>query len=390
MSHELELSVVMPCLNESDTLETCITKAQKSIADAGIAGEIIIADNGSTDGSVDIAKQLGARVVNVPVRGYGAALQAGIEAAEGRFIIMGDADDSYDFSKLLPFVEKLRGGADLVMGCRLPGGGGTVAKGAMPPTHRLIGNPLFTFLARRWFGMPTHDVYCGLRGFTRELYDSLDLRCLGMEFATEMIIKASLFGKRIEEVPITLHPDGRVSHPPHLKTVSDGLRTLRFYLIYCPRWLFAVPGSALLTLGVLSFAVLLPGPFEIAPGVRLDVHTLLVGGISSILGFQLLVFALFTLLFAMSEGLIPSKPRWLELGQNTLPVVGFWLGLALAVSGVGAMAYATLVWSRLGFGNLDYPTMMRLVIPACTVIALGLQAVFSGLFVGILSLKRKR
>ena len=235
---ETELSVVMPCLNESDTLAVCIEKAQRAMREAGIVGEVVIADNGSTDGCPEIAEGLGARVVHVEAKGYGNALMGGINAARGKFVIMGDCDDSYDFLEIPKFVAKLREGNDLVQGCRLPSGGGTVLPGAMPPLHRWWGNPMFSMMARSWFGAPIHDIYCGLRGFTKTLYTRLDQKCTGMEFATEMIIKSSLYHEKIAEVPIALHPDGRKSHPPHLKTFRDGWRTLRFFLMYSPRSLF--------------------------------------------------------------------------------------------------------------------------------------------------------
>ena len=242
----IEVSVVMPCLNEADTLETCITKAQRALRENDIVGEIIVADNGSTDGSQSLGIRAGARVVHVEAKGYGNALMGGIAAARGRFVIMGDADDSYDFLEIPRLVEKLRQGYDLVQGCRLPSGGGKIMTGAMPFLHRWWGNPMFSAMARYWFGAESiHDVYCGLRGFTKDFYNRLNQRCTGMEFATEMIIKASLFREKICEVPITLHADGRTSHAPHLKTFRDGWRTLRFFLMYCPRWLFVVPGALL-------------------------------------------------------------------------------------------------------------------------------------------------
>src|SRR5215467_6433849 len=241
-----ELSIVMPCLNEAETIGTCIQKAQAFLHQYEVLGEIVVADNGSTDGSQEIARLMGARVVHVEAKGYGNALMGGITAARGRYIIMGDADESYDFLDLRRFLDKLREGHDLVMGCRLPWGGGTVKPGAMPFLHRWWGNPMFTIMARRWFGAPINDVYCGLRGFSKALYQRLNLRCTGMEFATEMIIKSSLYREKIAEVPITLHPDGRTAHPPHLKTYRDGWRTLRFFLMYSPRWLFVIPGAALI------------------------------------------------------------------------------------------------------------------------------------------------
>jgi glycosyltransferase involved in cell wall biosynthesis len=386
---DIELSVVMPCLNEADTLATCIRKAQSTIEARGLAAEIIVADNGSTDNSAEIARKLGAHVVSVTTPGYGAALKGGIEASRGRFIIMGDADDSYDFTAIMPFLGELRAGADLVMGCRLPAGGGSVSRGAMPWSHQWIGNPAFTRLARKLFRMPTHDVYCGLRGFTRQLYNDLDLRCLGMEFATEMIIKASLFRKRITEVPITLHRDGRKSHPPHLNTVTDGLRTLRFFLIYSPRWLFTVPGILLLGLGLIGFFAILPGPVPLGRGAKLDVHSLLVGGIGAVVGFQLIVFGLFTRLYAMAEGLIPSAEPYFTFGRDVAPKIAFWGGLVSSISGAVLLVATTLRWFSAGFPDLDYAVTMRSVIPAVTLIAIGAQAVFAGLFLGLITLHRQ-
>jgi glycosyltransferase involved in cell wall biosynthesis len=255
----IELSVVMPCLNEADTLASCIRKARRGMEGASIAGEVIVADNGSTDDSPAIARNEGARVVPVTARGYGAALMGGIDAARGRFIIMGDADDSYDFGEVPKFVERLREGYELVQGCRLESGGGRVLPGAMPRLHRWLGNPMFSRIARTWFRAPVHDIYCGLRGFTKELYQRLDQRCTGMEFATEMIIKASLAQARIAEVPITLHPDGRKSHPPHLKTFRDGWRTLRFFLMCTPRRLFFRPGLILVVAGLAGYTLAMPG-----------------------------------------------------------------------------------------------------------------------------------
>ena len=255
---EIELSVVMPCLNEADTLATCIEKAKRAVTEAGIETEIIIADNGSTDGSREIAERHGARVVPVTDRGYGAALMGGIAAARGRYVIMGDADDSYDFGEIPRFVAKLREGYELVQGCRLPNGGGTVAPGAMPILHRWWGNPMFSAMARLWFRAPIHDIHCGMRGFTRDLFQRLGQRCSGMEFASEMIIKATFKQARIAEVPITLHQDGRTSHPPHLKTFRDGWRHLRFMLLYSPRWLFLIPGSLLILAGLTAYGLAFP------------------------------------------------------------------------------------------------------------------------------------
>ncbi|MFP5257857.1 MAG: glycosyltransferase family 2 protein, partial [Acidobacteriota bacterium] len=297
----------MPCLNEADTVVVCVQKALRGLAAAGATGEVILADNGSTDGSQALAEAAGARVVAVPEKGYGSALMGGIAAARGRFVIMGDADDSYDFQAIPQFVEKLRQGYDLVMGCRLPPGGGAIVPGAMPVLHRLIGNPLFTFMVRKMFGAPINDVYCGLRGFSREFYRGLNMRCTGMEFATEMVIKASLFAGRIAETPITLHPDGRKQHPPHLKTFRDGWRTLRFFLMLCPRWLYLIPGCALMLLGLLGFLLILPG-FTLF-GLAVDLHSLLVCALALLLGSQTIQFGILTKLFAVGEGLLPETPE---------------------------------------------------------------------------------
>jgi len=383
----LELSVVMPCLNEADTLATCIEKAQRAMDEAGIAGEVIVADNGSTDGSIEIGERLGARVIHVKDKGYGAALMGGIEAAQGEYVIMGDADDSYDFLEIPKFVAKLREGHALVQGCRLPWGGGTVKPGAMPALHRWWGNPMFTLMVRRMFGAPINDVYCGLRGFTRELYDSLDQRCTGMEFATEMIIKSSLFGADIAEVPTTLHPDGRKAHAPHLRTFRDGWRTLRFFLMYSPKWLFLVPGALLCLLGILGYALAMPG-VTIA-GATLDAHTLLVSSLSLLLGYQALQFGAFAKTFAVSEGLLPESPsmEWFRRAAT--------LERSLLI-GSGALAAATILlgsavaqWKLVSFGELNYATTMRWVIPGVTLAALGCQTMLSGFFLSILRMARK-
>ncbi len=303
----VELSIVMPCLNEAETLASCINKAQGFLHKHGIIGEVIIADNGSTDGSQEIARYCGGRVVPVIPPGYGNALMGGIGAARGKYVIMGDADDSYDFSQLMPFLIKLREGYELVQGCRLPSGGGTVRRGAMPLSHRWLGNPMFSFLARKWFCAPVHDIYCGMRGFTKSLFQRLDQRCTGMEFATEMIIKASLNKERIAEVPITLHPDGRKTRAPHLKTFRDGWRTLRFFLVCSPRWLFLMPGLLLILLGGAGYAVVFSRlTFH---GVMFDAHTLLFASLALLCGFQAVLFAMLTKLFAITEGLLPSDPR---------------------------------------------------------------------------------
>ena len=377
----------MPCLNEADTLAVCIEKAQRAIAELSIEAEIIVADNGSTDGSQEIARRLGARVVEVASRGYGSALMGGISEARGRFIIMGDADDSYDFLELGKFVHKLRQGAELVQGCRLPWGGGRVLPGAMPFSHRWLGNPLFTSLVRSWFRAPIHDVYCGLRGFTKELYLRLDQRCTGMEFATEMIIKASLFQARIQEVPITLHPDGRKSHPPHLRTIRDGWRTLRFFLMYSPQWLFMIPGLSLIGFGLLGYLVALPG---LTIGrITFDLHTLLFSSLAILCGVQSCVFWILTKQFAVSERLIPEEPRL----DRLFAVMNLERGLLASATsmtfGLLLLSWAIYLWYRAGWGRLDYVTTMRWVIPGFTLTALGFQTMCSSFFSSILGMRRK-
>jgi glycosyltransferase involved in cell wall biosynthesis len=386
-SGEIQLSVVMPCLNEVDTLEVCIKKAEQGIREANIPGEIVIADNGSTDGSPDLARSLGARVVNVSAKGYGNALMGGIDAAKGRFIIMGDADDSYDFREIPRIVAKLREGYDLVQGCRLPSGGGTVLPGAMPFLHRWWGNPMFSIMARSWFRAPVHDIYCGLRGFTKDLYRRLNQRCTGMEFATEMIIKSSLYSEKIAEVPITLHPDGRKSHAPHLKTFRDGWRTLRFFLMYSPRWLFLSPGMLLVLLGLIGYALALPGIS--IDRVTFDAHTLLFSSLFLLCGYQTILFAIFTKTFAIVEGLHPEDPRMNRFFKVLYLERGLALGAAAMFVGCCMLMIAIVQWARIDFGHLDYSRTMRYVVPGSTLTALGFQTILSSFFVSILGMKRK-
>jgi glycosyltransferase involved in cell wall biosynthesis len=383
-----ELSVVMPCLNEADTLATCIAKAQEAFRTHGIDGEVIIADNGSSDGSREIAVRMGARLVDVHDRkGYGAALMGGIDAARGRYVIMGDADDSYDFLEIPRFLEKLREGYDLVQGCRLPAGGGQIMEGAMPFLHRWLGNPMFSGLVRRMFRATIHDVYCGLRGFSKEFYDRLDQRSTGMEFATEMIIKASLKRERIAEVPITLHPDGRIAHPPHLRTFRDGWRTLRFFLVYCPRWLFLFPGYALMLMGVIGYALALPGLS--LSGLRFDAHTLLFASLFLILGYQSVVFAVMAKTFAIQEGLLPFDRRWARYAKFVNLERGLILGALGLVAGVVLLVVAVNQLRLAGFGDLDYSRTMRIVIPGATLAALAFQTIFSSFFISLLRMQRK-
>jgi glycosyltransferase involved in cell wall biosynthesis len=382
----VELSIVMPCLNEADTLALCIEKAQQALSSSAIVGEIIVADNGSSDESPAIASHLGARVVHVTTKGYGSALMGGIATAKGKYIIMGDADDSYDFLEIPKFLERLRQGYDLVQGCRLPAGGGRIMPGAMPFLHRWWGNPMFSFMAQRWFHAPIHDVYCGLRGFTRVLYDQLNLRCTGMEFATEMIIKASLYRKKISEVPITLHRDGRTSHTPHLKTYRDGWRTLRFLLIYSPRWLFYLPGLFLIAIGILGYGLVYSG-MEIG-GITFGAHTLLFASLSVLCGYQSVLFAIFSKTFAINEGLLPLDPKLDRFFQ----VVNLERGLIVAVAalciGIAMLSMTINAWWEAGFGAMDYPRTMQLVIPGAFLTVLGVQTILSSFFVSILGMKK--
>jgi glycosyltransferase involved in cell wall biosynthesis len=382
-----ELSIVMPCLNEADTLGSCIAKAQGALRDAGISGEVIVADNGSSDDSAAIAERMGARVVHVSSRGYGSALMAGIASANGTYVVMGDADDSYDFGEIPRFLSPLRAGYDLVQGCRLPSGGGTIVRGAMPALHRLWGNPMFSTLARRMFGAPVHDVYCGLRGFSKSFYDTLDLRCMGMEFATEMIIKSSLNRARIAEVPITLHPDGRRSHAPHLKTFRDGWNTLRLFLLSSPRWLFLVPGGVLIALGLLGYLLAMPGLRVM--GANLDAHTLLFASLAILVGYNMLVFALVAKVFAVGAGLLPKDPRIGRLLQILTLERGIVGGGVTSIAGLVLLAVAFEQWRRTGFGDLDYPRTMREVIPGTLLVALGFQTVLSSFLLSLFELRRR-
>jgi len=382
----VEVSIVMPCLNEADTLSVCIEKAQKALLDADIAGEIIVADNGSTDNSALIAAAKGARVVHVEAKGYGNALMGGIAAARGKFVIMGDADDSYDFLEIPKFVRKLREGVDLVQGCRFPLGGGRIMPGAMPFSHRWFGNPLLSILVRRMFASKFHDVYCGMRGFRKDFYDRLDQRCTGMEFATEMIIKAGLHQANIAEIPITLWPDGRKSHPPHLKTLRDGWRTLRFYLTYSPRWLFLYPGFAAVLLGCLGYAIALPG-FTVR-GVTFDAHTLLFASLAILLGQQSILFAVFTKLFAIGEGLLPEDPRLKRFLRVANLEKGLLVGAGALLGGAGLLLGAVNQWRVHNFGYLSYAQTMRWVIPGVTLTVLGFQTVLGSFFLSILSMRR--
>lgn len=379
----VELTILMPCLNEAETLATCIQKALGYLARSGVVGEVLIADNGSSDGSQEIARGLGARVIDVPEKGYGAALIAGIAGARGRYVIMGDSDDSYDFSALDPFITKLRDGYDLVMGNRFKGG---IAPGAMPPLHRYLGNPVLSTIGRVFFGGPIRDFHCGLRGFSRAAIAALDLRAPGMEFASEMVVKATMRGLRITEVPTTLSPDGR-SRPPHLRSWRDGWRHLRFLLIFCPRWLFLYPGAVLFALGALAMAALLAGPVRLG-GITLDVHSLLYASGAVVMGFQAMQFWVFARAYGAVTGLLPEPQRL------TGALSRFGLEAALVVAGVllllglGLGLVTVAQWGTQDFGALSGGKVMRLAIASVTAMLLGLQLAFGAFFLALLGMMR--
>jgi glycosyltransferase involved in cell wall biosynthesis len=380
----LELSIVMPCLNEAETLGMCISKAQHFLRKSNIAGEIIVADNGSTDGSESIAMSMGARVVRIEAKGYGSALMGGIAATRGKYIIMGDADDSYDFSNLETFVENLRQGFQLVVGNRFKGG---IKPGAMPPLHRYFGNPVLTAIGRVLFNSPCGDFHCGLRGFSKAAIAELDLRTTGMEFASEMVVKATLHNFRIAEVGTTLSPDGR-SRPPHLRSWRDGWRHLRFLLLYSPRWLFFYPGALLMLAGLITGVWLLPGQKTVA-GINLDIHTLLFAALAVITGFQAIVFALFTKVFAISEGLLPDDHRFDGVLRFINLEAGLIAGSLLLLAGLACSIYAVTNWGGHSFGSLDPTKTMRVVIPAITLLTLGVEIILSSFFLSILKMKRR-
>ena len=376
----------MPCLNEAETLARCIEKAKLGIQKSGVRGEIVIADNGSTDGSQAIAEKSGARLVPVKEKGYGSALIGGVRAASGEWIIMGDADDSYDFSDLNGFVKKFREGFELVMGCRLPVGGGTISPGAMPWKNRWIGNPILSFIGRLFFKCPAHDFHAGLRGFTKTAFEKMELQTTGMEFASEMVIKSTLKGLKISEVPITLHKDGR-SRPPHLKPWRDGWRHLRFMLLFSPRWLFLVPGLLLSALGFIFAARLSIGNFQIG-SVQFNVGTLVVACMTVIVGFQLVAFAFFTKVFAIAEGLLPDDPKLTRVFKVFTLEKGLVFGLLVLLGGIFLLAQSVWIWRQANYGILpSTEENLRRLIPAVTLVVLGVQIIFSSFFMSTLGLK---
>jgi glycosyltransferase involved in cell wall biosynthesis len=386
MSESVELSIVMPCLNEAETLACCIEKAKLGIQRAGVRGEILIADNGSTDGSQAIAEKSGVRLVPVKEKGYGSALIGGVRAACGQWIIMGDADDSYDFSDLTGFVKKFQDGFELIMGCRLPVGGGTISPGAMPWKNRWIGNPVLSFIGRLFFKCPAHDFHAGLRGFTKTAFEKMDLQTTGMEFASEMVIKSTLKKLKITEVPIRLHKDGR-SRPPHLKPWRDGWRHLRFMLLFSPRWLFLMPGFLLSVLGIIFATALSLNDIKIG-GVVLNVGTLAVACMTVIVGFQLVAFAFFTKVFAIAEGLLPDDPKLSRVFKIFTLEKGIILGLLVLLGGIILLVRAVWIWHQADYGILpSTEENLRRLIPAATLVVLGIQTIFSSFFMSALGLK---
>jgi glycosyltransferase involved in cell wall biosynthesis len=375
-----ELTILMPCLNEAETIASCVGKALGFLKQSGIDGEVLIADNGSTDGSQEIARALGARVVAIEQKGYGAALIGGIEMSEGHYIIIGDADDSYDLSGLERFVERLRDGADLVMGNRFKGG---ITPGAMPILHKYLGNPVLSGLGRLLFNSKVSDFHCGLRGFNADRVRSLHLMTTGMEFASEMVVRASLAGYRIEEVPTTLALDGRTRRP-HLRTWQDGWRHLRFLLIYSPRWLFLYPGLALILVGLIGATILLPGEVKIAPDLGLDVHTFLVAAMCVVLGLQSVTFAIIARRFATRSGLIPPSSRYGDMLQWVTLERMLIIGVVLLILGFGGFVWSLSIWGRTGFGALDYPLVMRILIASMTAIAAAIQLMLSAFLMTIM------
>lgn len=376
------LTILIPCLNEAETLGTCIAKAQRYLAGAGLRGEVLVADNGSTDGSIAIAERLGARVVAVPMRGYGAALGRGIAAAQGRYVIMGDGDDSYDFSDLSSFVAALQGGADLVMGNRFKGG---IAAGAMPMLHRYLGNPVLSWLGRLLFGVPVRDFHCGLRGFRREAILGLGLRTTGMEFASEMVVQAALARLPIAEVSTGLSKDGR-SRPPHLRTWRDGWRHLRFLLLHSPRWTFCYPGMASLLLGALVVAALLPGRLVIGPGVSLDIRTFLVGCLAMLVGVQFVTFGVIARRFAGRNALLPSRRRLHRLIDSVTMERLLQCAGVTGLLGVAGLTAAVWVWGRQHFGELASGQMLRVMMLSVTAIVAAVQLGSSAFLLGVMDL----
>jgi len=382
--YERELTILMPCLNEAETLATCIAKARRAIEKHQLNAEILIADNGSTDGSQAIAEREGARVVSERRRGYGSALLAGVAAAKGKYIIFADADDSYDLGSLMPFLAKLREGYDLVMGNRFKG---EIAAGAMPFLHRYLGTPVLSMLSRIFFRTPCGDVNCGMRGIRKKAAQQLGLRSTGMEFASEMLVKSALFNLRIAEIPTALHPDGR-STPPHLRTWRDGWRHLRFMLLYSPRWLFLYPGIALMLLGLVATIWLLPAARYVG-AVGLDIGTLIYAAIGIFVGYQVVTFAVFAKVFAITQGLLPHDERLNRLFRYITLETGLIVGTLMVLGGLGISFTAVAYWHAHGFGPVDPLRLVRLALPGGILLTLGFQTIFSSFFLSVLGMARQ-
>ena len=380
----VELTILMPCLNEAETIEVCVRKAAGFLQRYGVVGEVLIADNGSTDGSQAMAEALGARVVAIPEKGYGAALIGGIAAARGRYVIMGDADDSYDFENLEGMVDGLRAGADLVMGNRFKGG---ISPGAMPPLHRYLGNPVLSFLGRLFYSIPVGDFHCGLRGFSRQAILDLRLQSTGMEFASEMVVKASLNHLNIVETPTTLKPDGR-SRPPHLRSWRDGWRHLRFLLLHSPRWLFIYPGLALITVGAIGSAMLAQHAVRITPRLELDIHSLMVACFAVLIGVQLMMFGALARRYQMIEGVLPPIANFKEflLGLSLERILQ--VAVVVFLGGAAGIVWAVMHWASLGFGPIPYNLVMRVLVIALTAVAVAIQLAASGFLASMFTLRR--
>jgi glycosyltransferase involved in cell wall biosynthesis len=389
MSNEnkIEFSIVIPCLNEADTIEICIKKAEDSLLKNNISGEVIVADNGSTDGSQEIIKKTGVKLINVSEKGYGSVLIAGINSAHGKYILFADGDDSYDFNEVPNFYKKLKEGFDLVMGCRLPSGGGKLMPGAMPFLHKWVGNPFFSYILRLWFESPIHDVHCGMRAFTKDFYEMLKLRCTGMEFASEMLIKACVYNSKITEIPITLHKDGRINSKSHLKTFKDGWRHLRFYLLFSPKWLFLIPGMIIFIFGLLSSViVVLKIKFF---NCELGLNAMLFSAGAMFCGYQSILFAMLAKAYAVNQGLLPEnvslKKFWNIFNLEKGLCVGFGLGLM----GLLLFIFTIFKWLTIDLTLLEYDYTVNILIPALILTVIGFQTILFSFFASILGLEKK-
>lgn len=382
---EIELTILMPCLNEAETLEVCIKKAMSFLTDHNVSGEVLIADNGSTDGSQAIATRNGARVVDIEQKGYGSALRGGCENARGRYVIMGDADDSYNFLNLMPFLEKLRDGYELVMGNRFKGG---IEKGAMPPLHKYLGNPVLSFIGRIFYPSDIKDFHCGLRGYNRAAIQDLQLQTTGMEYASEMVVQATLHKLKMIEVPTTLSPDGR-SRPPHLRSWRDGWRHLKFLMMYSPNWTFLYPGLILSVVGLLMMVIIGVGPTKIG-NVNFGINTMMYGSASLLVGVNISLFSMFTKAYALSSGFIPNSPKTIGVFEKFTVEKGVVIGVVLTLLGIAATIFAFIIWGNNAFGNLQPESIMKITIPATTLIAIGIELIFASFFLGILEIERKK